>query len=154
MTRDDAHAAKLTALRQAGTVHLHPQRVTDPLFLSAPFFDAHDLVQVKYEMLRRVQADGGSITAAAAAFGFSRVAFYQAQAAFAQAGLPGLLPQRRGPRGAHKLTDGVLAFVAQVQAAQPALSSQALAVCVAEQFGVTVHPRSIERALARRSKKR
>src|SRR5206468_2984443 len=77
---------KLTALRQAGALHPRPQAVTDPLFAAHPFFDARDVVQVKYEMLRRMQADGGTVTQAAAAFGFSRVAFYQAQAAFAAGG--------------------------------------------------------------------
>jgi hypothetical protein len=72
--------------------------VADPAFNSGnPFFDARDLVQVKYEMLRRVRQEGRRVTKSAAAFGFSRPSFYEAQASFEIGGLPGLLPQRPGP---------------------------------------------------------
>ncbi len=54
----------------AGTLHLHPETVTDPLFQNSDFFDPRDLVQVKYEMLRRALIDKASITDAASAFGF------------------------------------------------------------------------------------
>lgn len=146
--------AKSEALRAQGALHAHPEDVTDPLFHTHEFFDARDLIQVKYEMLRRVQVEGLSITAAAAAFGFSRPAFYQAQAAHQRHGLPGLLPQRPGPRRAHKLSSEVLDFVVHHRAKNPALKAAALSALLQEALGVTVHPRSLERALARRSKKR
>lgn len=145
--------AKSEALRQHGVLHARPQDVTDPLFHTHAFFDPRDLVQVKYEMLRRVHIEGLSITAAAAAFGFSRPVFYQAQAAYQRHGLPGLIPQRPGPRRAHKLSDEVLDFVSQHLAQNPALGAAALCASVEEALGVTVHPRSLERALARRRKK-
>jgi transposase len=119
----------------------------------SPFFDPEDLVQVKYEMLRRVREEGARVSAASAAFGFSRPSFYAAQAAFQEAGLPGLVPQRPGPRRAHKLSAAVLALLEQALAAEPALSSAALAGLLEERLALRVHPRSIERALARRAKK-
>ena len=70
-------------------------------------------MQVKYEMLRQVHIDNGSISESAQAFGFSRPSFYQAQAAFQQDGVFGLLPHKRGPQGGHKLTTEVMEFVAQ-----------------------------------------
>jgi transposase len=145
---------KSEALREQGVLHAHPQHVTDPLFHKHEFFDPRDLIQVKYEMLRRVQVEGLSITAAAAAFGFSRPTFYQAQAAYQQHGLPGLIPQRPGPRRAHKFSSEVLDFVLQQLAKNPELKAVALAALIQETFGVTVHPRSLERALARLPKKR
>jgi transposase len=145
--------AKREALRQHGVLHAHPAKVVDPLFQQHAFFDARDLLQVKYEMLRRVLVEGRSVTAAAAAFGFSRPAFYQALAAYQRHGLPGLLPQRPGPRRAHKLSDTVVDFVLQQRAQEPTLPSAALSRLIAQTFGVTVHPRSLERALARRQKK-
>ena len=60
---------KRRLLQQQGNLHRRPQAVTDPLFLQHSFFDPHDLVQVKYEMLRRTQSEGHSVTQAAAAFG-------------------------------------------------------------------------------------
>src|SRR5215472_4243535 len=101
----DKKDPKLAALQQQGTLNPRPKEVRDELFLEDAFFDARDLVQVKYEMLRRVQTDGRSVTDAAAGFGFSRPSFYQALAAFEQDGLAGLVPHKRGPKQAHKLTD-------------------------------------------------
>ena len=142
--------AKSEALHQQGVLHPHPQDVVDPLFRSPGFFDARDLVQAKYEMLRRVRVEGLSVTAAAAAFGWSRPAFYQAQAAYQGRGLPGLIPKRPGPRRAHKLSAEVLDFVRQHQAQVPTVEVATLCGLIKEAFGRTVHPRSLERALARR----
>ena len=146
--------AKLEALRQQGCLHPHPERVTDPLFVGADFFDGRDLVQVKYEMVRRVQVEAQPVGQSARAFGFSRPSFYQAQAALEREGLAGLVPKKKGPRRAHKLNAEVMAFVQQQLAQEPSLRSSDLAARVRERFGLQVHPRSIERALGRAKKKR
>ena len=52
--------------------------------------------------------------------------------------------------GAHKLTDEVLEHLEQLRASDPQLGAAELAAAVAERFGVTVHRRSVQRALARR----
>ncbi len=145
--------AKSAALYHQGVLHPRPHHVLDACFRTHEFFDARDLVQVKYEMLRRVQFEGSSVAAAAAAFGFCRPTFYQAQAAYQRHGLPGLIPQRPGPRHAHKLSDEVLAFLLRQQARDPTLRAPALAELIREAFGLAVHPRSIERGLARLRKK-
>ena len=144
---------KGAALRAARALTPRPEAVVDPAFTSGqPFFDARDLVQVKYEMLRRVHAEGHTVTAAAAAFGFSRPSYYLAQAAWQAGGLLGLLPARPGPRGGHKLTAEVVAFLAEQRARAPRPRLADLARLVEERFGLAVHPRSIERALARHAK--
>src|SRR5919106_954862 len=81
--------AKVEALRAHGALHPRPAAVRDPLFGSHEFFDARDLVQVKYEMLRRVDVEGQPVSRTAEAFGCSRPTFYQAHAAFKTQGLPG-----------------------------------------------------------------
>lgn len=149
MARRKKPDPKLEALRESRTLNPRPEVVTDEAFTFSDFFDARDLVQVKYEMLRRVSEEGSSVSSAAAAFGFSRQSYYQAAAALTEAGLPGLVPAKPGPRGAHKLTDEVLEHLRGLLAADPTLRSAALAEAVAQRFGVRVHPRSIERALTR-----
>jgi transposase len=144
---------KRAALRARRTLNPHPERVTDALFQQAAFFDARDLPQVKYEMIRRVEVEHAAVAAAAAAFGLSRPSFYEARAAVARDGLAGLLPRKRGPRAAHKLRPEVMAFVAQRRAADPTLSLPALVRLVKKRFGVVVHRRSFERALRRQEKK-
>jgi transposase len=143
---------KAQALQHQGALHPHPEHVTDDLFVTREFFDPRDLVQIKYEMLRRVQREGHAVSRSAAAFGFSRPTFYQAQAAFQQGGLPALMPQKRGPKDAHKLTGDVLAFVRRARQDDPSLRPADLVSLVKDRYGVTVHPRSIERALSRRQK--
>ena len=145
---------KVEALRQQGTLNPRPDRVTDSLFAAADFFDARDLVQVKYEMVRRVRIDGQPVSRSATAFGLSRPSFYQARAALEQGGLAALVPKKRGPRRSHKLSTQVVDFLRHELAEDPSLSSVELARRVESRFGKVVHPRSIERALARREKKR
>jgi transposase len=145
---------KFDALREHDCLHPHPEKVTDEAFAASEFFDPRDLVQVKYEMLRRVRVDGQAVSHSAACFGLSRPSYYQALAAYEAGGLPALLPKKSGPRRAHKLTDAVVALLHETLKEQPDLRSQDLVVLVETHFGVSVHPRSIERALARQEKKR
>ena len=153
MTGPDERDAKVSALRHQHALNPRPDRVRDPVFTSGnPFFDAQDLVQVKYEMLRRVREDGERVSEASATFGFSRPSFYEAQAAFEQSGLAGLVPQRPGPRRAHKLSAAVLDALEAALREQPRLSSADLARLVETRFSLSVHPRSVERALRRRKK--
>ena len=144
--------AKSQALREHGMLNPRPQLVVDELFRGSEFFDARDLVLVKYEMLRRVRLEELTVTEAAAKFGFSRPSFYQAQTLFQQAGLAGLIPKRPGPRQAHKLSDEVLDYLQQQQALDEGLRAPQLGQLAWKRFGLAVHPRSIERALFRRIK--
>src|SRR5215471_11957631 len=84
----------------------------------------------------------------------SRPSFYQAQTAFQEAGLAGLLPQKRGPRSGHKLTPELMQFVAQLRLAEPTISSPRIAERIAQRFNLSVHPRSIDRQLLRQKKLR
>lgn len=151
--REDGKDGKVQSLRAHHALNPHPESVTDEAFQSGnPFFDARDVVQVKYEMLRRAEVDGLPVKRVAARFGVSRPTFYQAREAFRRGGLPGLLPQRPGPRRAHKLTEEVVEFLKGALSADPSLRPGELAAMVGDRFGVAVHPRSIERALGRARK--
>jgi transposase len=139
---------KVQALREQRCLNSRPEAVRDEQFVGSAFFDARDLVQVKYEMVRRVRVDGDAVSRSAAAFGFSRPSFYEAARALEDGGLAALVPARPGRR-AHKLTEEVVAFARERMAADPALSSADLVEAIAARFGVRVHRRSVERALAR-----
>jgi len=145
---------KTAALRAAGALHPHPEAVQDETFARHEFFDARDRVQVKYEMLRRHLIEGRSVTEVAAAFGVSRQAFYRAKSAFEAGGVHGLLPRLRGPQRAHKCSDELLDFVEQWRASGAPERGENLVEAVRSRFRVSLHPRSIQRALARRKKKR
>ena len=148
--RDD----KASALRRQHALNPRPQSVGDSAFTSGnPFFDSRDLVQVKYEMLRRVREDGEAVSQAAANFGFSRPSFYQTQAVFEAEGLPGLVPQRPGPKRAHKLSEEIVDRLEEALKADPSLNSAELAHRLEQDHGLRVHRRSVERALSRRLKR-
>ena len=149
----DAVDRKVQHLRKHGAFHAGADAVADPLFDDSEFFDPRDLVLVKYEMLRRVQADGVSVVEASRRFGFSRAGFYKTLSAFRRLGLVGLIPARPGPRQAHKLTDDVLEFIDHQEAAHGQLPAPQLAALILQERSARVHPRSIERALARREKR-
>ena len=58
----------------------------DPKFQDSEFFDPHDIVQVKYEMLRRVSVENASVTQSSEEYGVSRPTYYQAKADFDEGG--------------------------------------------------------------------
>src|ERR1700683_2689948 len=145
--RADRADPKTAALLEEGTLNPSPESVGDPRFRASEFFDPRDLVQVRYEMLRRVSVDSVSITDVAAEYGVSRPTYYQARVSFDEAGVAGLVPKKRGPRGPHKLQGEILAFAEkQVVAGEP-IRARELANLIRQEFSVTIHPRTIERAL-------
>ena len=147
---------KTKSLKKYGALNPHPNKVTERLFSDSAleFFDPRDLVQVKYEMLRAVEKEGCSVKQASEAYGFSRPAFYQAQSLLKQEGVASLAKKRPGPKSAHKLTADVLDFIEEKAKGGQALRARKLVPLIREKFEKDVHPRSIERALERRKKKR
>ena len=150
---EDRGNVKSEALGQNGTLNAHPEDVKDDLFSDNEFFDPRDMLQVKYEMLRRVRQDGQPVSKVAKMFGFSRVSYYQIQHAYDQQGLAGLLPHQRGPKHAHKLTEDVMNFITSCKNKKRSLQTSDIASLIKQHFGFSVHPRSIERAQQRRLKK-
>jgi transposase len=138
---------KLDALLEEGTLNPQPEKVGDPKFKPGEFFDPHDVVQVKYELLRRVLVDKVSVTNAAQEYGISRPTYYQAKADFDAAGIAGLVPKKRGPHGRHKLREDVMAFIEQHLVRGEPMRARDLAILVRLELGLDVHPRSIERAI-------
>ncbi|HEX4784299.1 MAG TPA: helix-turn-helix domain-containing protein [Candidatus Sulfotelmatobacter sp.] len=153
MAKREKADQKTLELQRSGTLNPHADAVKDPLFKENQFFDSRDLLQVRYEMLRRHSIEGMSILEAATIFGVSRPTFYQSQASFNQAGLAGLLPKQRGPKGGHKVSIEVLDYVGELKESQPTLTTMQCVQSVKEHFGIAIHRRSLERALRRGKKK-
>ncbi len=149
--RGDRADPKTEALLEEGTLNPSPEEVSDPKFQGSEFFDPRDLVQVRYEMLRRVSVDDRSVTQATAEYGVSRPTYYQARASFDEAGVAGLVPKKRGPRGPHKLRGEILAFAEKHLVSGKPIRARELAKLIGQEFSVTVHPRTIERALGKRA---
>ena len=145
--------AKHQALQSTGTFNPRADQVRHPLFQESEFFDPHDLLQLKYETVRAIQVDNCPIAQAASQFGLSRPTIYQAQSQFQEAGLEGLLPQKRGPKNPHKLTPEVRQYLQEQSTVQPPIPATELAQKVRQRFKVTLHPRTIEKALHAKAKR-
>lgn len=144
---NDRRRAKIAALREEGTLHSAPEKVRDVKFQESDFFDPRDAVQVKYEMLRRVSVEKASVTDVSDEYGVSRPTYYQAKADFEQAGIAGLVPKKRGPRGPHKIQSEILAFLRTRLVPGEPIRARELARLIQQEFGLDVHPRTIERAI-------
>ncbi len=146
-----AESARYRALEQAGLLHPAPEAVAAGAFAAHPeFFASFDKVQVKYEMLRAHVLDGRTATGAATAHGYSRASFYLVAGAFEQAGMVGLLDERPGRRGPLKLSPEVLAFLEARRVERPEASAVELASELERAMGVTLHRRTVEKALGGR----
>lgn len=139
--------SKADILLEEGVLNTAPEKVRDPKFQEGGFFDPRDAVQVKYEMLRRVSIEKASVTDVSDEYGVSRPTYYQARANFEEAGIAGLAAKKRGPHGPHKIQSEVLAFLeTQLGPGEP-IRARELAKLVQKEFGLDVHPRTIERAV-------
>ena len=140
--------SKLSRLREAGLLHAHPDRVRDRLFLEQPdFFDSHDAVQVRYELLRAHLVEGNNIAGVCRRFGVSRQTFYKFLARFLEQGSGGLLPGRPGPKGPSKLSLEVMRFAEEQLSLDKELSGATLASQIDSQLGVAIHKRTVEKLL-------
>ena len=143
----DTDGERKQRLKKEGTLHPNPDRVRADLLAKSPFFDANDLMQMKYEMLRSVSVDQQSVAEVAHTFGLSRVAYYHSRKQYQKHGLAGLLPRRRGPKHPHKFTSEVMSFInEQLTATGGRPDWNLLSKQIEDRFGIKVHPRSIERA--------
>lgn len=141
--------AKQEEMRKNGSFNHRASTVTAEIFKSSHFFDAHDLVQVKYEMLRAVEKDNRGISSAAADFGFSRVSFYQIKKEYEENGILGLIPKKRGPKGSRKLKDDDVEF------ARSLVDTHTKAQIVSllnEERGIEISKRTLERQLSAKKK--
>jgi transposase len=146
-SKHDRKPSKADILREEGTLNPAAEKVLDPKFQQSEFFDPRDVVQVKYEMLRRVSVEKTSVTGVAQEYGVSRPTYYQARANLKEAGIAGLVPKKPGPRGPHKIHGEILAFLKQRLVPGEPIRARALAKLIRQEFGVEVHPRTIERAV-------
>jgi transposase len=145
--------AKRKALQTTGTLNPRAAQVRHPLFEKSSFFDPEDLLQLKYETLRAVEIERCPIAKAARDFGLSRPTIYQAQVQFQQQGLEGLLPHKRGPKAAHKLTEEILLYFQAQRTSEPELKAEELARRVRQRYEVKLHPRTIQKALNAKAKR-
>ena len=151
MPRHTVSDPKIQYLRRTAAFNPHAERIQDPLFGKGDFFDPRDLLQVRYEMVRRVRTEGKSVRETVDAFGVTKPTFYQNLRRLQQGGLPGLLPQKRGPHQGHKLTEEVVRAIREARQKDPSLTPRDLARQVESRFGRRVHPRSIARALGKKN---
>jgi transposase len=141
----NSNTAKQEEMRNNGSFNHRAQAVSAEIFTGSSFFDKHDLMQVKYEMLRSVEQECRDVTSTAGAFGFSRVSFYQIKKEFDENGVSGLMPKKRGPKGSRKLTQSDVEFA---QTLTNTHTKTQILTRLKEERGVEVSKRTLERQLS------
>jgi len=138
-------SARHDELRKNGSFNHRADMVSAEIFKKAPFFDPHDLIQVKYEMLRAVEKEQCDVTSTSETFGFSRVSFYQIKKEFDENGIAGLIPKKRGPKGSRKLNSDDIEFAKSLEGTH---TKTQILKRLREERGVEVSKRTLERQLA------
>ena len=138
-------STKADYLRETGCFNSNHASVTANVFASSPFFDARDIVQVKYEMVRAASGGEGSVTDIAEAYGFSRKSYYQAREAFDVGGLCALVPKKTGPKGPTKLSTDVQEFILSFLKEHSSAKSGQISAALESEKGIKIHPRTIYR---------
>ena len=69
MSSYNTRPSKAQALLEEGTLNTAADKISDPKFHEGEFFDPRDIVQVKYEMLRRVRVENVPVAHAAEQYG-------------------------------------------------------------------------------------
>ena len=138
------NATKHDELRKNGSFNHRADTVSAEIFSKSQFFDAHDLIQVKYEMLRAVEKENCEVSSTSESFGFSRVSFYQIRKEFDENGIAGLVPKKRGPKGARKLSSNDVEFARGLEATH---TKAQILTRLKEERGVEVSKRTLERQL-------
>lgn len=146
--------SKLKILEGNGSFNKNAGKVKDLVFQNNPFFDAKDIVQVKYEMLRAVEKDQQPVIKTAKTFGFSRVSYYKTFNDFKSNGMEGILPRKRGPQKAHKLTPEIMDFINEKTTNNPSITKKELVNILENDKGIKIHKRTLEKNLTGSKKKR
>ena len=145
--------SKLKILEENGSFNKSADKVKDPIFQNNPFFDSRDIVQVKYEMLRTVENEDQPVIQVAKTYGFSRVSYYKTLNDFRNNGMEGILPRKRGPQKAHKLTPEIMDFINEKTTQNPGISNKELLNILETYKGIKIHKRTLEKTLTGGKKK-
>jgi len=132
-------------LRKNGSFNHRAEAVSAEVFKNSRFFDPHDLMQVKYEMLRVVEKERCDVSSASVTFGFSRVSFYQVKREFDENGIAGLMPKKRGPKGSRKINESDIEFAKSLVDTR---TKAQILIRLKEERGVEISKRTLERQLS------
>jgi transposase len=146
-------SSKSDYLKSVGAWNEKARLVENELFRQSDFFDPRDKAQAKYEMIRAAFVEDLNVSEASRQFGYSRESFYNTADAFREKGIVGLADNKRGPKTPRKLTAEVQQFILDSIDRGPTLSGREIAEQIQKELQIEIHHRSVERFIAKRSKK-
>ena len=137
--------SKQEILLENGTYNKNYEKVMEQRFVSDDFYDAQDIVQVKYEMLRTARETELTIEDVADTFGFSRAGYYKIKTSFEKEGVSAFVTSKTGPKNALKLKGEYKAFIDQYLTENPDTSSTDLVAILKNERGLSISKRTVER---------
>ena len=138
---------KVEHLKASRTYNAHYDRVSDEVFADSQLLDPRDLLQVRYEIARAVDA-GESPESVAPRFGVSGMTARRCVERLREGGMLALVPARSGPRGPHALGPEAEAFVDAFSLAHPGASGREVHEALEAALAPGVSRRTVERRLA------
>jgi len=145
----DPRLARHEEMRKNGSFNYRANNITAEIFSNSTFFDAYDLIQVKYEMLRAVEKEHHDVSSASVMYGYSRVSFYQIKKEFDKNGITGLMPKKRGPKGSRKLNSSDIEYAKELE---KTFTKSQIVNRLKEERGIIISKRTLERELSDKKK--
>ena len=145
----DPKHARHDEMRKNGSFNYRAGNVSAEMFSNSSFFDACDLIQVKYEMIRAVEKECHDVSSTSKTFGFSRVSFYQIKKEFDENGIAGLMPKKRGPKGSRKLNTDDIEYAKKLE---PTHTKAQIVEKLKEERGIIISKRTLERKFSDKKK--
>ncbi|MEA1947928.1 MAG: helix-turn-helix domain-containing protein [Thermodesulfobacteriota bacterium] len=138
---------KIQFLEKEGLINPKPERVSNSLFESNDFFDAMDLPQVRYEMIRAARVEKMPVVKACGLFGFSREYFYKLERSFIARGYAAFLGSPRGRRPLIAINQEIVNFIVHRRIDNPKLSGEDLRQEILQLYKVECSRRTVERII-------
>jgi len=138
---------KIQFLEKEGLLNPKPERVKNQFFKTLDFFDAMDLPQVRYEMLRAARIEKYSVAKACKLFGFSREYFYKLERNFKARGYSALIGSPKGRRPLIAINQEIVTFIVHQKITHPKLTGENLRKKILNRYKVDCSRRTVERVI-------
>lgn len=137
-------------LRSSNTYNSKSSRVNAPCFADNEMMDPHDLLQVRYEMVRAIELDNKSIKDTCSEFGVSASTARRYVRDLKEGGLIALVPEKKGPAGPTRLSKEAAEFIDNYLKEFPKASGGKVHRALETKLHTGVSKRTVERYLLKK----
>lgn len=141
---------KEESLKSSNTYNPKSNRINAPCFADNEMMDPHDLLQVRYEMVRSIELDNKPIKDICSEFGVSASTARRYVKDLKEGGLIALVPEKKGPSGPTKLSKEAAGFIDNYLKEFPKASGGKVHRALETKLHTGVSKRTVERYLLKK----